>query len=356
MIEPTVPAAHAFTADAHSKKMSLETGLLADARNGTASPFEPIETRLQATADVLSGWKHSDYERVVEFHIAAAWGTRCTTISRLKMLFSALVTIGSVALNLWFLTNNVMEQRRNEEEDYNLIEYVLLIIEASAVYLSTLFALSYVVGLCSGSLEQRANNLMEFISHFKVVGGFSMLWGLHLLKVGKLYVHITHWVSVNKRFLTSLPDGPLRYFRICYGGCAWMMCFPFTFMFLIFPFLGPAALLLKVRQVGFVSSVYFMKWTRMQWFQFFGFVNNVIKVTASEKVVLEAYHIALFYKKQEDSTQQNQRDEKYNFTKLTKLMISCAVLEKTQSVWKAGIILNSWSDQPETQLAMLRCR
>merc|ERR1711971_85086 len=159
---------------------------------------------------------------------------------------------------------------------------------------------------------------------------------------------------MGQTFLQSLPNGPLRCFRVCCGGCLWTLCSPFLFVYLIFPFLGPAALLLKLRQVAFVSNLYVTSWTWLQWLSFFGFVNNVVKVTASETVVIDAYQTALFFEQRVASSEQERREEHYDLSKLTKVMISCAVLRKTQSILKAWIILNSWSLQPEVQLALLR--
>merc|ERR1719433_268266 len=64
-------------------------------------------------------------------------------------------------------------------------------------------------------------------------------------------------------------------------------CVPLTFLF---PLFAPAALLLKLRQVSFVSTVYWKSWNLTQWFSFFGVVNNVIGLTATEGELIGAYH------------------------------------------------------------------
>ena len=174
-----------------------------------------------------------------------------------------------------------------------------------------------------------------------------MLWGIHLLRISNLTKHLKIWVTLNKTYCKYQCDSPMRCFRCCCGSCLWMTCSPVIFFHLIFPFLGPVALLLKLRQVSFASSIYFTEWTLIQWFSFFGFLNNVIKLTGTEKMVIEAYQSALF-------KQERYSAEKCNYSKLTSSMISCAVLEKTKSIFKTWIILNSWSIQPEEQLALLR--
>ena len=153
-----------------SRPMSLRASLLSDPEvAGDEQGIDPIEKRLRATGDELSKWKRSEFTRVLGTGVDVTWGTRCMTKSRLKLLFSALTTICSAALNMWFLTNNILEQRRDFTEEYNLTEYVLFIMEVSMVYLNMLFTLTYLIRMCTKSLEKRAHFLRESIFSFKMV-------------------------------------------------------------------------------------------------------------------------------------------------------------------------------------------
>jgi len=132
----------------------------------------------------------------------------------------------------------------------------------------------------------------------------------------------------------------------------WFLFFLSMFVLCVSPVLvAPVAFLLKLRQVAFVSTVYWTSWSRSEWFKFFGVVNNVIGLTAPQSALIQGHTRFLI---------ENSMDAKYKVSDLNgvqralKYLIRKSVYEKTESLIVTAMILNSWDVDPDRWMALLR--
>merc|ERR1712130_80317 len=247
----------------------------------------------------------------------------------------------------------------------------------------------------------RLFNLKMAMSFGNQVGGFSMLHGLKVLTLGKLYRLIRLLYASVQRIWDILCTLPLwdRFLpnsdiRKCdraeisnaikaqmsyvieaeikevmrissgivgvvmYGGCCFSLCGPF-FWFLYFlgiviavllPFLAPIAFLLKLRQVAFVSTVYWKGWSWTEWLKFFGVVNNVMGLTASEGKLINGYNKFVI----EKSTEERYKFDDAAAYKALRYLIRKGVYERTESLVVTAMILNSWNVDPNRWMSLLR--
>jgi len=282
-------------------------------------------------------------------------GSSADTLVKMKVAFAAIAAVGTATLNVWFLTDNVSTMERDSSLHYNLTEWVLLLIEAIIVYLC-LFAFVYLSVFTPfiKDTPQRADGINTTLAYLSMVGGFSMLLGIKVLTLNKLYQFIKRWKNmvsmvychpsqcIERTYEDSAKPPPKEFVVCCFGGC----CFPAFPILLIFPLFAPAAFLLKVRQVAFVSTVYFKSWTGYQWLAFFGVVNNVVGLTASEDTSIKSYKRALFGKSED-----TEFDHQW---KGLELLITECVLERTGSVFTTCLIANYWVNNPDVQYQILK--
>jgi len=307
----------------------------------------PFQKRLHATGQDLCGWNEEAFAKLVNQHCDATWGQYASAKNKAKVIISALATVGSAALNVWFLTNNVMEIERDSTEHYNLTEWVLLMIEAIMVYFFVLATLLYICILPAGGPMGIHTPIVLLLSYIDMTGGFSMLLGIKVLTIDKLYAHFKRLLWLMKAMF-CYTDGPMdkekfpRSVLLCSGIC----CLPLWPLLFVFPFFAPAAFLLKVRQVAFVSTVYFRNWTRVQWFAFFGVINNVVGLTATENVSIESYQRALFGRPDD-------HEFKSHAMELRELISEC-IHKHTESVLDTFLIMNAWMKNPDVQYKMMK--
>jgi len=110
-----------------------------------------------------------------------------------------------------------------------------------------------------------------------------------------------------------------------------------------------------------------MNWSPKQWMRFFGVVNNVIGLTASEKEVIKAQTKLLLGLSNDDKYVQWKRidtteDSKYpvdhelfqQYGDRLQYLIMEGIYEQTESLIVTAIIMNSWSADPHRWNALLR--
>merc|ERR1719474_929276 len=184
--------------------------------------------------------------------------------------------------------------------------------------------------------------------YINFTGGFSMLLGMKLLTIDKLYTYYRWWLWVMKAFF-CYTDGPWNKEQFPHRRLLCVGIFTILPIFLVravFPVFAPAAFLLKVRQVAFVSTVYFQNWSTVQWFAFFGVINNVVGLTATENVSIESYQRALFGR-HDDS------EFKSHAMELRELISEC-IYKHTESVLDTFLIMNAWMKNPDVQYKMMK--
>jgi len=148
----------------------------------------------------------------------------------------------------------------------------------------------------------------------------------------------------------------------------------FLCLFLIYPVvvvffvgLGPAALLLKIRQIPFVMDTYIRSWTYIHFLKFFGFANNVAGLSASQMIRIESFQRALFMtpvsaNKEPDSVWTKigrfvsceDEDDEVHFDQLVAEALLNYKGPSGMSKLKAWMILNSWCGDPERFSMLLR--
>jgi len=170
----------------------------------------------------------------------------------------------------------------------------------------------------------------------------------------------------------------------CVVGCSPCLLLAFALflcLFLIYPVvvvffvgLGPAALLLKIRQIPFVMTVYIRNWDYIHFLKFFGFANNVAGLSASQMIQIESFQRALFMTpvphKEDDELHFDSvwdkidrfvscedEDGEVHFDELVAealLNYSGSNGSNGMSKFKAWMILNSWCGDPERFAMLLR--
>ena len=123
--------------------------------------------------------------------------------------------------------------------------------------------------------------------------------------------------------------------------CSWLV-YPLFVIF--FVGLGPTALLLKLRQVSFVNTVYIRYWGTQEWLSFFGFANNVAGLSKSELIEIESFKQVLLM------------DDKKEIAKkrFEELLIKTLMEQDDMSKFRAWMLLNSWSRDLERFVRLLR--
>lgn len=306
--------------------------------------------RLGETGEGLKQWDGHGFWDVINQHVDATWGT---FFGKTKLLFAALTAVGSAALNMWFLLDKLTELSRNPNEDYNLTTWVLTFVELLLVYAVALFF--FLLLTLSILSPQQSGNYIGTIRLLKMVGGFSALWGLKGLTISGLK-KTRKSVSMFFSNVLCASDATLK-FR-----CFAFLTFPLAVLWWLLPVFAPAALLLKLRQVDFVSTVYFTDWNYTKYFQFLGFMNNVIGLTANEVDVIKSAERMVFM----NPDLAKEKDE--NWTDLAEMedgdrvrvhksfdnLIGYFLYEKVTSIFATLIILNTWLYDPDLYMALLR--
>ena len=180
-----------------------------------------------------------------------------------------------------------------------------------------------------------------------------MLIGIKWLTLSKSTNHVSRWTSLTVYHTKDILFGthPL-------GLCC---CLPFILAFLgiciigtLLPFLAPAALLLKVRQVSFISTVYFRQWTLVQWFDFFGFVNNVVGLTASEEIEIKSVQRILYMNPDLVEEQRETKDKTEDKARKSVTHLIAHYTRERVGVFAAFIMMNTWRADPDLHIALLR--
>jgi len=198
--------------------------------------------------------------------------------------------------------------------------------------------------------------------------------------------------------------------KICFCICFILCCFPCVLcmiacacscvfitiapLLLLNYTLGPAALLLKIRQVSFVMDKHVLEWPLHHYFSFFGFINNIAGLSANEDVQLSSFVKVLFMggqwtmfssdepEERETVDDDEQRTESLKSVadaapdqlseslenskvaanardaaakKLFGSMLVQALVEKGKmSYFKVWLILNSWSMDPDQFIELFK--
>jgi len=197
--------------------------------------------------------------------------------------------------------------------------------------------------LVSGFIGSRYSGSTMFESSivaFKLIGTFSMLWGLQLLSIEKFLKRVMVHLKAAKfcvkrlyRKVTGYYSGETLTKRIC-DSLFTVIALLLNYIAVMLPIAAPVALLLRLRQVSFVSTLYFHDWTTTELFEFFGFVNNVIGITITFPAEIERIQCMIF----------GQRDwqpvgEVHNAIE--------RILLSRLKWFEAVIVFNSWCSDPD---------
>ena len=134
--------------------------------------FAFIERRLKSTGQETKKWSNADFRRIVRQHVDDSWGS-CT--GKLRMLSVLLITFGSATLNIWYLSTIMLEYWNSTDGDYHISEWVLSLIEVSAVAIWCIFFVStslvMVWHLCkdNGPKLQKGGIIMRWIHSLDMV-------------------------------------------------------------------------------------------------------------------------------------------------------------------------------------------
>ena len=275
------------------------------------------QQRFRSFGEDLSEWSPTKFEDLVAMHGDNCWRT---TTGKCKVICRTLGSATGFIWNAWFLTSMLPEMRRDPSEDYNLTGWVVSIFEVMVVIVSLIL---FVFRIWESRRCFRLKSKDDTYAAYVLVNGIFwlfMVWILLLLFYIKVHTE-HHRTSI----LKTLALFQTRSFSMLFGimllgfrrfknmmilyveewktlfqkrNCTrWMSYFVGLFIKTseaLLTFLAPAALLLKLRQISFVSNQYFKDWTITESFQFAGFVNNMIGLTSFELLTIRSMESVLF--------------------------------------------------------------
>ena len=93
----------------------------------------------------IKDWDEDTFKDVLKAHVKEVWGPGTTIMNRIGYYGSALSTILSAILNLWYLMDTATELERDSSQHYNLTQWVVVLIEVAVVYA---FAVRSLLSFC----------------------------------------------------------------------------------------------------------------------------------------------------------------------------------------------------------------
>jgi len=388
-------------------------------------PQTDLVTKLiNSTGNHLAQWDAEKFSKIIVDRAENAFKSKKDAFG---LVLSALITLGSAGLNMWYLMDTAIGLRRDKHEDYNLTEWIVVMFEVIFVYGGFAGALACFVMLIFNIAP--VGCLAGLNISLKFVGNFSAFQYIKLLAIHNLkkqafaiYASFKGWLSMTQLVLKLTGherdsdddfDDMGTCEKICVYICVIVCCLPCILcvlacacscasilvvpslgLLLLNYALGPAALLLKIRQVSFVMEKHVLDWPLHHYFSFFGFINNIAGLSANEDVQLSSFIKVLFMGRQgakvssdepevretfDDDEQRaespksvadaaldqvsespeinkalaNARDEAAK--KLFGAMLVQALVEKGEmSYFKVWLILNSWSMDPDQFIELFK--
>lgn len=172
--------------DAYSPYRARQIVHIKDVEKQEHAMLSFYEQRVQATGQGLSSWKPDDLQETVKSHIESTWKSK---LDLYLMFLSALSTLGSAVLNVWFLQDKVFDLERNKEEEYNLTEWVVSLCEVCIVSWCALGAIWFFSKYANGGYFWKCGNCTakDTSPLGRLDGAPSLLVSFHYLKMVCIY-------------------------------------------------------------------------------------------------------------------------------------------------------------------------
>ena len=106
---------------------------------------DKAEERYRKTGNEMKKWDTNKLIEAVKAHVKESWGPETSIMNRIGYYGSALSTILSAILNLWYLMDTAVALDRDSSQHYNLTQWVVVLIEVAVVYASAIWALMWLI-------------------------------------------------------------------------------------------------------------------------------------------------------------------------------------------------------------------
>eukprot|EP01084_Bolivina_argentea_P292401 502658_1 len=200
------------------------------------------------------------FEQSIDMYINYTWRQSCC--QKCLAITSFLALLLSAAINVAFMSSNLIALKREKSEDYNLTEHMITWVEAICVYLLLLIFIAMFL------FWPNSANMNFYLIAVSSMNILNFLGGLS--PSGFIKISSGIWKMIKGMAASGTGFG-------YYVAVLLSILFPIEFTFLCG--LAAGSVVLRLRQMTFVASVYFTEWDRFQVFRFIGFLNTMISLT-----------------------------------------------------------------------------
>eukprot|EP01083_Nonionella_stella_P045702 122599_1 len=264
---------------------------------------------------------------------------------RTKVILSFSGAVLSALINIVFASMNIVDLERDEKEQYNLTEFVLVYIEAIVIY-SGFFAVIY-----------------GFLKHpYTILAGLRMM-RFNVLSWIRMWV-FNDYMQFVEGYIRRIKAFPRRMRSVCKNPVSiadistalyMMSVVVFIPVLIVTPLLGAAGLLLRLRQFAWIHTVYVIDWRFIEWFKFFGFVNNIasmsMRLRGAQITAIERLLTGLYCEDEADSQSVSTTKRKEFYLLKHNVMMSI-VNRKGKMI--ALLLIYKWQNDSEALIKILR--